>query len=354
MAQVSPVAFALVGCGKIARKHAAALRSLPAARIAAVCDLDRKAADALGAELGVPAYGSVEEMARGTPFDAACVLVPSGHHGKVAAALAALGRHVVVEKPFVLRAEEGRAILAECERKGVGLFVVNQNRCNRPVVRLREALDAGRLGTLVLGTARVRWKRTEEYYGTGTWRGTWRLDWGVIANQALHHLDMLLWLMGEVESVQAMTSTRLAKIEAEDTAAVILRFRSGATGILEATTATRPKDIEGSISVLGSGGTVEVGGFSMDRLVRWEFEAPLPGDDAVRAEDAANPKEFAWNHARYLESVAARIAAGAADRREGEEACRVVEVLEACYDAAASGCAARPGVPLGLSRLGKG
>jgi len=351
---MTPVAFALVGCGKIAKKHAAALRSLPGARIAAVCDSSRAAADAMGAELGVPAYATVGEMAKGTPFDAACVLVPSGLHGEVARSIADLGRHVVVEKPFVLRVDEGRAILRTCAERKVGLFVVNQNRCNRPIVRLREALDAGRLGTLVLGTVRVRWKRTEEYYGTGTWRGTWRLDGGVIANQALHHLDMLLWLFGEVESVQATMTTRLARIEAEDTAAVVLRFRDGATGIIEATTATRPRDIEGSVSVLGSGGTVEVGGFSMDRLVRWDFETPLPGDEAIRADDAANPKEFAWNHARYLESVVARIAAGRADVREGEEACRVVEVLEACYDAAASGGPARPGVPLGLSRLGKG
>ena len=354
MPRAAQVSFALVGCGKIAKKHVAALRSLPGARIAAVCDASPGPADALGAELGVPAYRSVADMARGTPFDAACVLVPSGVHGQVAADIADLGRHVIVEKPFVLRPDEGRAILRTCERRKVGLFVVNQNRCNRPIVRLREALDAGRLGTPVLGTVRVRWKRTEEYYGTGTWRGTWKLDGGVIANQALHHLDMLLWLLGEVESVQAILTTRLAAIEAEDTAAVILKFRSGATGIIEATTATRPKDIEGSVSILGSGGTVEVGGFSMDRLVRWDFEAPLPGDEEIRERDAANPKEFAWNHARYLESVVERIAGGRPDVREGEEACRVVEVLEACYDAAASGGPAKPGVPLGLSRLGKG
>src|SRR5206468_12494788 len=136
-----------------------------------------------------------------------------------------------------------------CDRAGVRLFVVKQNRFNVPVVKLREALEAGRFGKLVLGTVRVRWCRRQDYYDQDAWRGTWALDGGVLANQASHHVDLLEWMMGPVESVFAKGITALVDIEAEDTAIVALKFRNGALGVIEATTAARPADLEGSISI---------------------------------------------------------------------------------------------------------
>jgi predicted dehydrogenase len=264
------------------------------------------------------------------------------------------GCHAVVEKPLVLRVEEGRDLVALAERRGRGLFVVNQNRHNLPVRRLREAVASGRFGKMVLGSVRVRWKRTQEYYDEAPWRGTWRADGGVLANQALHHLDMLLWLMGPVASVAAATETRLVSVEVEDTAVAMFRFESGALGVIEATTAARPKDLEGTLSVLGSGGSVEVGGFAMDALRTWQFEPASDADAAIWKSDATNPKGFAWNHGRYLDSVVERIRAGRADAEEAKEAVRVVELLDAIYDSAATGRAVRPGESLGKSRLGRG
>jgi len=348
------VRFGLVGCGKIARKHAAALAQVSGAVLAGACDADPARADAFARERGVRSFPSLGAMLAEGDLDAACVLTPSGLHAEVAREVAAAGRHVVVEKPLVLRAGEGRELVSFCDARGVGLFVVNQNRCNLPVVRLREAMEAGRLGRPVLGSARVRWRRTQEYYDEAAWRGTWRLDGGVLANQALHHVDMLLWLMGEVESVQAFAATRLLSVEVEDTAVAAIRFRSGALGTIEATTAARPKDLEGSISVLGEGGSVEIGGFAMDELRTWQFAHPLPSDEEVLRTSARNPAGFGWNHARFLESVAERIRSGRIDAEDGREACRVVDLLDALYDSAASGRAVRPGEALGLSRLGRG
>src|SRR3954466_16028466 len=177
-------------------------------------------------------------------IDAVAVLTPSGMHPQHAIACARAGKHVVVEKPMALRLQDGDDMIRACDEAGVKLFVVKQNRFNVSIVKAREALDAGRFGHLVLGTVRVRWCRDQEYYDQDAWRGTWALDGGVLSNQASHHVDLLQWMFGPVESVFAKTSTALGDIEAEDTAVVVLKFRSGALGIIEATTATRPVDLE--------------------------------------------------------------------------------------------------------------
>ena len=144
-----------------------------------------------------------------------------------------------------------------------------------PVVQLKKALDQGRFGKLIMGTVRVRWCRTQEYYDQDPWRGSWEFDGGVLCNQASHHIDLLEWMMGDIESVFAKGLTALADIEAEDTAVAVLKFRSGALGIIEATTATRPKDLEGSISILGELGSVEIGGFAANELKTWNFSEAL-------------------------------------------------------------------------------
>src|SRR5207247_4088446 len=172
------------------------------------------------------------------------------------------------------------------------LFVVHQNRYNLPVAKARQALQQGRFGRLVMGTVRLRWTRDQAYYDSASWRGTWAHDGGVFMNQAVHHIDMLSWFMGNVETVRSMAATRLVKIEAEDTGVAVLRFDSGALGVLEATTATRPIDLEGSISILGEKGSVVIGGFFMNELVTWNFADKQPGDEHVCEEYGENPQEY--------------------------------------------------------------
>jgi predicted dehydrogenase len=203
------------------------------------------------------------------------------------------------------------------------------------VLKLREALESGRFGKLVLGTVRVRWCRRQEYYDQDSWRGTWALDGGVLSNQASHHVDLLEWMMGDVDSVFASTITALAKIEAEDTAVVCLRFRNGALGIIEATTATRPKDLEGSISILGERGTVEIGGFAVNEMKVWAFERPLPGDDEVLQKFSVNPPNvYGFSHKAYYDHVFDCVVNGTGQLVGGIEGRRSLELISTIYESA--------------------
>lgn len=334
---MQPLRFALIGCSKIAHKHAAALRLLQDAVLAAVCDLQTDRARALGTEFAVPWYTNYEEMLYKTEVDVVTVCTPSGDHTRRVLDLVRFGKHLVVEKPLALRIEDADRMIEACDDKGLKLFEVKQNRFNAPIRALRQAVDSGRFGKMVLGAVRVRWCRPQKYYDEAKWRGTWSQDGGVLTNQAIHHIDMLKWMMGDVESVQATTATRLARIEAEDTGVAILRFTNGALGVIEATTATRPKDLEGTLSILGEHGTVEVGGFSMDKLRVWEFDAPAPEDEAVRGQQGSNPDTYAWNHAEFLGDVVQSIRGNRRGVVDGIEARSSLELLNAIYESHETG-----------------
>jgi predicted dehydrogenase len=229
-------------------------------------------------------------------------------------------------------------MIEACDRAGVRLFVVKQNRFNVPVQRLMAALKAGRFGKLVLGTVRVRWCRRNEYYRQDAWRGTWAMDGGVLANQASHHVDLLEWVMGDVESVFAKSVTALAKIETEDTIVVTLKFRNGALGLIEATTATRPTDLEGSISVLGEKGTVEISGFAVNEIRHWRFEEPLPDDEETRQRYSVNPPNvYGFGHQAYYESVVHSLNTDGPALVDGLEGRKSLELITAIYESVETG-----------------
>jgi UDP-N-acetyl-2-amino-2-deoxyglucuronate dehydrogenase len=334
------IGFALLGCGKIARRHAALLAGnfVPGARLAAVCDLDPQRAAATASEFAVPAFTDVAQMMQHPDVHAAAVLTPSGSHARDVIALSAFGKPLVVEKPMALTLDDADRMIEACDRHRCKLFVIKQNRFNTPVVKLREALVAGRFGKLVLGTVRVRWCRPQAYYDEASWRGTWAHDGGVLANQASHHVDLLEWMMGDVDSVHGMATTALVRIEAEDTAVVTVRFRNGALGIIEATTATRPKDLEGSISILGELGSVEIGGFSMNELKIWQFAKPLPGDEAIMAQFGRNPAHpHGYAHAEYYRHVVDCIEHNKQQLVDGLEGRRSLEMITAIYESIETG-----------------
>jgi predicted dehydrogenase len=214
----------------------------------------------------------------------------------------------------------------------VKLFVVHQNRYNAPILQAREALQQGRFGRLVMGTIRLRWTRDQKYYDSDSWRGTWAHDGGVFMNQAVHHIDMLTWFMGGVDSMRSMATTRLVNIECEDTGVAIIRFHSGALGVLEATTATRPNDLEGSISILGEKGTVVIGGFFMNELVTWKFEDKQPIDDVVFEKYGKNPPEQGYNLGEYLRGVVASLQTKKAALVDGLEGRKSLELITALYE----------------------
>jgi UDP-N-acetyl-2-amino-2-deoxyglucuronate dehydrogenase len=336
----APLRFALVGCGRIAKRHAdlLGLGQIDGAALAAVCDIVPEKAEAFGKRFGVPYYTDMHEMAKREQIDVFSVLTESGHHAGHVIALAPYRKHIMVEKPMALTLTDADAMIRACDAAMVKLFVVKQNRFNVPVVKLREALEAGRFGRLVMGTVRVRWCRRQDYYAQDAWRGTWALDGGVLANQASHHVDLLEWMMGDVDSVFAKATTALVEIEAEDTAVVLLKFRSGALGIIEATTATRPVDLEGSLSVLGEGGTVEIGGFAVNQMKVWRFERPAADDADVMERYSVNPPNvYGFGHQAYYDHVVDCVRTDKQHLVDGLEGRRSLELISAIYESVETG-----------------
>jgi predicted dehydrogenase len=308
------------------------------ASLAAVCDVVGDKAQTIGKQFSVPFFTDMHEMLKNVSIDVVVVLTESGKHAEHVVALASYGKHIVVEKPMALTLDDADAMIQACDDAGVKLFVVKQNRFNVPVVKTHQALKAGRFGKLVLGTVRVRWCRPQTYYDQAPWRGTWALDGGVLSNQASHHVDLLEWMMGDVESVFAMGATALAKIEAEDTAVVTLRFKSGALGIIEATTATRPNDLEGSLSILGEGGTVEIGGFAVNKMKVWSFVKPEDGDDDVMENFSVNPPSvYGFGHQAYYEHVVDCIKNNRQQLVDGLVGRKSLELISAIYESMETG-----------------
>lgn len=334
------IRFGLLGCGRIAKRHADLLGGghIQGATLAAVCDELTERANQFADRYHVPACYSIAELLARADVDVVSVLTPSGLHRSHAIAAAEAGKHVVVEKPMALRLEDADAMIQACDSAGVKLFVVKQNRFNVPVVKAREALEAGRFGRLVLGTVRVRWCRDQAYYDQDAWRGTWAFDGGVLTNQASHHIDMLEWFFGDVVSVHARATTALVKIETEDTAVATLKFRNGALGIIEATTAVRPKDLEGSLSILGEKGTVEIAGFAVNQIRHWNFVDALPSDQVVIEKFSVNPPNvYGFGHQAYYQHVVDCLLHQTAALVDGLEGRKSLELISALYESIETG-----------------
>ena len=332
--------FAIVGCGRIAKRHSDLLgdNQIEGACLVAVADTQLDRAEAVGEAKNVPAYSDMHDMMVKEKPDVVAVLTESGLHAQHVVELATYGADIVVEKPMALTLDDADKMIETCDRNGVRLFVVKQNRFNVPVVELRKALEASRFGKLVLGTVRVRWCRPQAYYDQDSWRGTWAYDGGVLTNQASHHIDLLEWMMGDVESVFAKSTTALVDIEAEDTAIVTLKFKNGALGIIEATTAVRPKDLEGSISILGETGTVEIGGFAVNEMKHWNFSETLPGDEDVLEKFSVNPPNvYGFGHQAYYEHVVDCINHRTQALVDGLQGRKSLELINAIYESIETG-----------------
>src|SRR5689334_18814246 len=347
------IRFGLLGCGRIAKRHSDLLggNHIDGAMLAAVCDPIRPRADAIATKFAVGAHYDIGSFLARRDIDAVSVLTPSGLHPQHVIACAKAGKHVIVEKPMALRLQDADDMIRACDEAGVKLFIVKQNRFNVPVVKAREALEAGRFGKLILGTVRVRWCRDQAYYDQDAWRGTWGYDGGVLTNQASHHVDMLEWFFGQVVSVHARAITALAKIETEDTAVATLKFRNGALGIIEATTATRPTDLEGSLSILGEKGTVEIAGFAVNQIRHWRFVEEMPADKEVIEKFSVNPPSvYGFGHQAYYQHVIDCLVHQRSALVDGLEGRKSLELISALYESIETGAE----VPLRFApRLGR-
>ncbi len=348
--------FAVVGCGRISERHLQALTSERInAELIAISDLKEERARNKAEKYQVPYYLDYHEMMKRHPeVDVVDILTPTGYHAEHVIDLARYGKHIIVEKPMALKVSDCDEMIKTCKTHGCRLFIVQQNRFNKAVQAARAALESGRFGKMVLGTVRVRWMRYQSYYDQDDWRGTWALDGGVMSQQASHHLDLLQWFMGPIETMQCQIATRLMKIQVEDTAVAIFHFKSGALGAFEATVATRPEDLEASLSILGENGSLVVEGNAVNKIKYWRFVDDDTEDPLVQEKHSEDvPDIYGHGHLPYLAHVIEAITENKPALVEAQEGKKNVQILTALYESAKlGGATVQPGCPIKHSKLG--
>ena len=332
------IRFALAGCGRIAKNHFAALREHhERAELVGVCDVDAQALAAAAKETGARPYGSLTAMLAESDADIVVLTTPSGLHPEQAMQVAASGRHVMTEKPMATRWHDGVQMVKACDEAGVRLFVVKQNRKNATLQLVRNAIDKGRFGRIYMVNINVFWTRPQTYYDSAAWRGTWEFDGGAFMNQASHYIDLLDWLIGPIESVQAYTATLERNIEVEDSGVMSVRWRSGALGSVNVTMLTYPKNMEGSITILGEKGSVRVGGVAVNEIQHWDFAEPDPDDEKISAASYETTSVYGFGHPLYYDNVINVLRGEGKPETDGREGLKSLEVLIAAYLSARDG-----------------
>lgn len=333
------IRIAVVGCGRIARNHFGAIAAYPDdLELVAVCDVDLAAVQAASAQYGVDGYADLTQMLVEARPDAVALCTPSGLHPDQAIVAAEHGVHVVTEKPMATRWSDGIRMVRACDVAGVHLFVVKQNRRNATLQLLKRAVDEKRFGRIHLVQLNVFWNRDQAYYDQAKWRGTWEFDGGAFMNQASHYVDLLDWLIGPVERVQAMTSTT-RDIEVEDTGVLNVRWRNGALGAMSVTMLTYPNNYEGSITVIGEKGTVRIGGVAVNEVERWTFADERDYDANVRAASYETTSVYGFGHPLYYRNVVDVMRGTDLPHTDGREGLKSLELLIAAYRAARDGTA---------------
>ena len=335
----APNAFrvALVGCGRISRSHVDAIAKVDDLTLVAVCDEVESRAKDVGAAAGVPWYTDYATMLREVTCDVVTVATPSGLHPAHGIAAARAGKHVICEKPMAISLAGADALVRACDEAKVQLFVVKQNRLNPPVQLLKKAIDKGRFGRIYVANTTVWWTRPQEYYDQAPWRGTWEFDGGAILNQASHYVDLMQWLVGPVESVMAKTSTLARKIEAEDTGMAVIKFRSGALGSIQVTMLTYPKNLEGSITILGEKGTVKIGGTAVNKVEHWSFADADDDDRLLGQANTAPPSVYGFGHEGYYKNVVSTLRGTTRPETDGRGGRKSLEFILGIYESARTG-----------------
>ena len=326
------VRFAVVGCGRIAQNHFEAVaRHAERAELAAVCDTDPARLAAAVAKTGARGFASLTELLAAAPADCVVLATPSGLHPRQTIEAARAGVDVMTEKPMATRWHDGLAMVRACDEAGVRLFVVKQNRRNPTLQLLKQAVEQGRFGRIYMVGVNVFWTRPQAYYDSAAWRGTWEFDGGAFMNQASHYVDLLDWIVGPVESVMAYTGTLARNIEVEDTGVAAVKWRNGAMGSVNVTMLTYPKNLEGSITILGEKGSARVGGVAVNKIEHWEFEQPHEVDERVADASYQTTSVYGFGHPLYYDNVINTLRGEAQPETDGREGLKSLELLIAMY-----------------------
>ena len=326
------IRFALVGCGRIAQNHFAAMEKHgDRCEMVDVCDINPTALQAAVTKTGARGHAKLADLLASTTADCVILTTPSGLHPAQAIQIAEAGKHVMTEKPMATRWQDGLKMVEACDRAGVRLFVVKQNRRNATLQLLKRAVEQKRFGKIYAVAVNVFWTRPQDYYDSAKWRGTWEFDGGAFMNQASHYIDLLDWLVGPVESVMAYTATLARNIEVEDSGVAAIRWRSGAMGTLNVTMLTYPKNLEGSITILGEKGTVRIGGVAVNEIQHWEFDEQRPEDEEIKHANYATTSVYGFGHPLYYDNVINTLRGEAEAETDGREGLKSLELLIAMY-----------------------
>ncbi|WP_421954162.1 Gfo/Idh/MocA family protein [Polaromonas sp.] len=342
------IRFALVGCGRISKNHFDSITQHgDRAELVDVCDIDAQALENAVKATGAKGHTTLAGMLETTNADCVIVTTPSGLHPRQTIEIARSGRHVLTEKPMATKWEDGVRMVRACEDAGVHLFVVKQNRRNATLQLLKQAVDKKRFGQIYMVTLNVFWQRPQVgYYDQAKWRGTWEMDGGAFMNQASHYVDLLEWIVGPIESLHAYTATLARDIEAEDTGVLSVKWRNGALGSLNCTMLTYPKNLEGSITILGEKGTVRIGGVAVNEIKEWQFADADADDEKIKQASYTTTSVYGFGHPLYYDNVIKVLRGEALPDVDGWEGLKSLEVLVATYRSARDGV--RVGLPLEL------
>lgn len=330
--------FGVIGCGRIAPKHTESIISIPGVKLTAVCDIIPERAEKFAGLYNAVPYTNYQELLQRPDIDIVTIATPSGNHAEIGIEAARAGKHVLVEKPMAMTLEQADEIIRTCREHSVKLGVIHQNRYNKAVKLLRAAMDSGRFGKLTHGQATVRWNRNDEYYAQAPWRGTKLQDGGVLMNQSIHNIDLLQWMMGPVESVFGYTSTALRRIEMEDVAGAVLRFKSGAIGLIEAATTIYPRNIEETLNIFGETGSVIIGGIAVNRIEVWEFpDSEKEKEQIFAAQENDPPTVYGFGHREIIEDMVNAVLTNSTPSVSGEEGRKALEIVLAIYKSCETG-----------------
>ncbi len=337
MQNKSSLRFAIIGCGKIAKRHAEYI--VAKASLTAVCDIDKFKAAIIAEKYQVPPYNSIEDLFKYSTFEIAVICTPNGLHSDFTEYALQKGVHVVCEKPMAITTLDCKRMIAAAQKNNKELFVVKQNRYNPPVVALKKAIDEGRLGHIFSVQLNCFWNRDKDYYQEESWRGTKALDGGVLYTQFSHFIDLILWLMkDQVVDVYSCMSNFLHQgvTEFEDTGVVTLKFSKGAIGGIHFTTNSYKKNMEGSITIFGEKGTVKIGGEYLNQLVYQQIENYTIDID----QSNIPPNQYGTytgsmsNHGLFYDNVIQVLENGADKTTDMNEAMKTVELIEKIYKSA--------------------
>jgi predicted dehydrogenase len=323
--------------GRISKKHIEAIGKTDNCKVVAVCDINEKKAKEAAEPLKVPSYTDYHEMINKENAQVIAILTEAGYHAPITIDIAKYGRTILVEKPMSLKLSDADKMIKACKNGNSELIVVKQNRYNKLVEKLKEAIDLGRFGKMVYGGVNVMWNRGQHYFDMDEWRGSWKLDGGVFSSQASHYVDLIQWVMGPVKSVYAITKNRLLDIEVEDTGVATLEFYNGALGSIIATNAAQPHNIEGSLCVYGEGGTVIIRGKSVNKLDTWIFKEKQPEDEKMFEYNENPGSVYGFGHIRLYKELVDHIEHGKGWLVRGEGGRTSVELFNAIYESAETG-----------------